>query len=162
MIPCPLSSSHRYACSLFYLPRNHVVVRYIILLSFHWRGGTSWRNTRLTPPSPLTPHSPPVCRLRHCSWCFIVHRQLHGETSTDWLYPNHASSFLSSSREGADGCGSAGHGPVRPGASWRGDTCWQLVRQAPHPQSLPTAPLCFTSSQGFFLKWISQASEKET
>jgi hypothetical protein len=54
----------------------------------------SWRNTGLTFP----PDSPSVCRIRHWSWCFIVHRQLLGEALTVFIRTMHLPLFLARSR----------------------------------------------------------------
>jgi hypothetical protein len=112
----------------------------------------SWQNTGVN----IFPSSPPVCRLCHCSWCFIVHRQLLGETTTGFIRTMNLP-FHSFSGELADGCGSAWHGPARHGR--RRHLLATCKPSAPTP--VPTTPLCFTSSQGFFKVDISSFRQRD-
>jgi hypothetical protein len=70
----------------------------------------SWGNTGLSFPL--------VCRLRHCSWCFIVHRQLLGETSTGFIRTMHLPSSVprENSLTVAARQGTARSDPTRRGA----------------------------------------------
>lgn len=128
----------------FIFLRSKDMVRYIILLSFHG-GGVAWENTGVN----IFPNTPPVCRHRHCSWCFIVHRKLLGDTATSFIPTMRLPSSLSrgNSLTVAARQGPARSGPVRRVVARRHllATC-----KAGTPSPIPTTPLWFTSSQGFF------------